>query len=243
MALLLLALLLLALLLFFLAFAAVQQAANPDRFPGIQHNTAPVSAVVLALGTLAVVGAGRLVRRTGTMRLVTAALAAVVLPAGVAALSRVGPDRPGARGRLRLLRLLTGPPDDRLLGRAYVAPPRPPRAARAVAYGELVGRSVDAGVFPAGWGCPEKTTRCHVPLSRVTVKVSVIGLPASSVAARRALPVSGPMSCSTSRSVILHPRPPLAARIFAASRLDQASSSTPPIRIRPVALRASRAVR
>ncbi|PKW05564.1 YcxB-like protein [Streptomyces sp. 1222.5] len=84
-------LLLLGLLLYFLAFAAVQQAADPDRFPGIQHNTAPVSAVMLALGTLAVVGAGWLVRRMRTMRLVTAALAAVVLLAGVAALYRVGP--------------------------------------------------------------------------------------------------------------------------------------------------------
>lgn len=44
------ALLLLGLLLFFLAFAAVPQAANPDRLPGIQHNTAPVSAVMLVLG-------------------------------------------------------------------------------------------------------------------------------------------------------------------------------------------------
>ncbi|MFJ8358409.1 YcxB family protein [Streptomyces sp. NPDC093984] len=84
-------LLLLGLLLFFFAFAGVQQAAHPDRFPGIQNNTAPVSAVMLGLGTLAVAGAWRLVRRMTAMRRVTAVLAVLVLLAGGAALYRVGP--------------------------------------------------------------------------------------------------------------------------------------------------------
>lgn len=84
-------LLLLGLLLFFSAFAAVQQAAHPDRFPGIQHNTAPIAAVMLGLGALAVAGAWWLVRRMTAMRLVTAVLAVLVLLAGGAALYRVGP--------------------------------------------------------------------------------------------------------------------------------------------------------
>ena len=42
-------LLILGLLLFFFAFAAVQQATHPDHFPGIQKNTAPISAVMLGL--------------------------------------------------------------------------------------------------------------------------------------------------------------------------------------------------
>ncbi|WP_406415241.1 YcxB family protein [Streptomyces sp. NBC_00873] len=84
-------LLLLGLLLFFFAFAAVQHAAHPDRFPGIQNNTAPISAVMLVLGTLAVAGAWWLVRRMTAMRIVTAVLAVLVLLAGGAALYRVGP--------------------------------------------------------------------------------------------------------------------------------------------------------
>ncbi|MFF4696675.1 YcxB family protein [Streptomyces chattanoogensis] len=84
-------LLLLGLLLFFFAFAAVQQAAHPDRFPGIQNNTAPISAVMLGLGALAVAGAWWLVRRMTAMRTVTAVLAVLVLLAGGAALYRVGP--------------------------------------------------------------------------------------------------------------------------------------------------------
>jgi len=84
-------LLLLGLLLFFFAFAAVQQATHPDRFPGIQNNTAPVSAVMLGLGALAVAGAWWLVRRMTAMRIVTAVLAVLVLLAGGAALYRVGP--------------------------------------------------------------------------------------------------------------------------------------------------------
>ncbi|BDM69360.1 hypothetical protein HEK616_28470 [Streptomyces nigrescens] len=84
-------LLLLGLLLFFFAFAAVQQAAHPDRFPGLQNNTAPISAVMLGLGTLAVAGAWWLVRRMTAMRTVTAVLAVLVLLAGGAALYRVGP--------------------------------------------------------------------------------------------------------------------------------------------------------
>ncbi|MFF1595492.1 YcxB family protein, partial [Streptomyces sp. NPDC058286] len=84
-------LLLLGLLLFFFAFAAVQQAAHPDRFPGIQNNTAPISAVMLGLGALAVAGAWWLVRRMSAMRIVTAVLAALVLVAGGAAVYRVGP--------------------------------------------------------------------------------------------------------------------------------------------------------
>ncbi|MFG3026553.1 YcxB family protein [Streptomyces sp. NPDC048254] len=62
-------LLLLGLLLFFFAFAAVQRATHPDRFPGIQNNTAPVSAVMLGLGALAVAGAWWLVRRMTAMRI------------------------------------------------------------------------------------------------------------------------------------------------------------------------------
>jgi hypothetical protein len=84
-------LLLLGLLLFFFAFAAVQHATHPDRFPGIQNNTAPVSAVMLVLGALAVAGAWWLVRRMTAMRIVTAVLAVLVLLAGGAALYRVGP--------------------------------------------------------------------------------------------------------------------------------------------------------
>ncbi|MDF3302922.1 YcxB family protein [Streptomyces tropicalis] len=84
-------LLLLGLLLFFFAYAAVQRAAHPDRFPGMQHNTAPMSAVMLGLGTLAVAGAWRLVRRMTAMRTVTAVLAVLVLLAGGAALYCTGP--------------------------------------------------------------------------------------------------------------------------------------------------------
>ncbi|TJZ56796.1 YcxB family protein [Streptomyces piniterrae] len=84
-------LLLLGLLLFFFAFAAVHRAAQPDRFPGIQNNTAPLSAVMLGLGALAVAGAWWLVRRMTAMRTVTAVLAVLVLLAGGAALYRVGP--------------------------------------------------------------------------------------------------------------------------------------------------------
>ncbi|MGW5665860.1 YcxB family protein [Streptomyces sp. NPDC003758] len=84
-------LLLLGLLLFFFAFAAVQQAAHPDRFPGIRNNTAPMSAVMLGLGALAVAGAWWLVRRMAAMRIVTAVLAVLVLSAGGVALYRVGP--------------------------------------------------------------------------------------------------------------------------------------------------------
>lgn len=84
-------LLLLGLLMFFFAFAAVQHATHPDRFPGIQNNTAPVSAVMLGLGTLAVAGAWRLVRRMTAMRIVTAVLAVLVLLAGGAVLYRVAP--------------------------------------------------------------------------------------------------------------------------------------------------------
>jgi hypothetical protein len=51
-------LLLLGLLLFFFAFAAVQHAAHLDRFPGIQNNTAPMSAVMLGLGRLRSPGLG-----------------------------------------------------------------------------------------------------------------------------------------------------------------------------------------
>ncbi|MEU2744475.1 YcxB family protein [Streptomyces sp. NPDC007095] len=84
-------LLLLGLLLFFFAFAAVQHAAHPDHFPGIQNNTAPMSAVMLGLGALAVAGAWWLVRRMTAMRIVTAVLAVLVLLAGGAVLYRVGP--------------------------------------------------------------------------------------------------------------------------------------------------------
>ncbi|MEU2923632.1 YcxB family protein [Streptomyces sp. NPDC007251] len=84
-------LLMLGLLLFFFAFAAVQHAAHPDRFPGIQNNTAPMSAVMLGLGTLAVAGAWWLVRRMTAMRIVTAVLAVLVLLAGGVVLYRVGP--------------------------------------------------------------------------------------------------------------------------------------------------------
>ncbi|MEU8034796.1 hypothetical protein AB0C13_40810, partial [Streptomyces sp. NPDC049099] len=84
-------LLLLGLLLFLFAFAAVHQAAHPDRFPGIQNNTAPVAAVMLGLGALAVAGSWWLVRRMTAMRIVTAVLAILALLAGGAALYRVGP--------------------------------------------------------------------------------------------------------------------------------------------------------
>jgi hypothetical protein len=84
-------LLLLGLLFFFFAFAAVHRATHPDRFPGIQNNTAPMSAVLLALGALAVAGAWRLVRRMTVMRIVTAVLAVLALLAGGAVLHRVGP--------------------------------------------------------------------------------------------------------------------------------------------------------
>ncbi|MGW4566432.1 YcxB family protein [Streptomyces sp. NPDC004561] len=84
-------LLLLGLLLFFFAFSAVQHVAHPDRFPGIQNNTAPMSAVMLGLGTLAIAGAWWLVRRMTVMRIVTTGLAVLVLLAGGAALYRVGP--------------------------------------------------------------------------------------------------------------------------------------------------------
>ncbi|MFE1951943.1 YcxB family protein [Streptomyces sp. NPDC059524] len=83
--------LLLGLLLFFFAFAAVQQVTHPDRFPGIQNNTAPISVVMLGLGTLAIAGAWWLVRRMAVMRIVTAVLAALALVAGGAALYRVAP--------------------------------------------------------------------------------------------------------------------------------------------------------
>lgn len=84
-------LLLLGLLLFFFAFAAVQHATHPDRYPGIQNNTAPISVVMLGLGALAVAGAWWLVRRMTTMRIVTAVLAVLLLLAGGAVLFRVGP--------------------------------------------------------------------------------------------------------------------------------------------------------
>ncbi|ARF53477.1 YcxB family protein [Streptomyces gilvosporeus] len=84
-------LLLLGLLLFFFAFSAVYQASHPDSFAGIQHNTAPIAAVMLGLGALAVAGAWWLVRRMTAMRIVTAVLAVLVLLAGGAALYRVGP--------------------------------------------------------------------------------------------------------------------------------------------------------
>lgn len=84
-------LLLLGLLLFFFAFAAVQHAAHPDRFPGIQNNTTPISDVMLGLGALAAAGAWWLVRRMTAMRIVTAVLAVLVLLAGGAVLCRVGP--------------------------------------------------------------------------------------------------------------------------------------------------------
>ncbi|MFF4866337.1 YcxB family protein [Streptomyces sp. NPDC001231] len=84
-------LLLLGLLLFLFAFAAVQKAAHPDRFPGIQNNNAPVSVVLLLLGVPAVVGGWRLVRRMRVMRIVSAVLAAGALLAGSAVVYRVGP--------------------------------------------------------------------------------------------------------------------------------------------------------
>ncbi|MFB6435928.1 YcxB family protein [Streptomyces sp. NPDC056411] len=84
-------LLLLGLLLFFFAFAAVQRATHPDSFPGIQKNTAPISAVMLVLGALAVAGAWWLVRRMTTMRIVTGGLTVLVLLAGGTALYRVAP--------------------------------------------------------------------------------------------------------------------------------------------------------
>lgn len=84
-------LLLLGLLLFFVAYAAVQRAMHPNHHPGIQNNTAPMSAVMLGLGVLAVAGAWWLVRRMKVMRIVTVALAVLVLLAGGAALYRVAP--------------------------------------------------------------------------------------------------------------------------------------------------------
>ncbi|MGW5274303.1 YcxB family protein [Streptomyces sp. NPDC004044] len=84
-------LLLLGLVLFFFAYAAVQKSADPDAFPGLQHNNAPVSAVALILGVPAVVGAWWAVRRMKVMRIVTAVLAAAVLLVGGAALYRIGP--------------------------------------------------------------------------------------------------------------------------------------------------------
>ncbi|MGW8970761.1 YcxB family protein [Streptomyces platensis] len=84
-------LLLLGLLLFFFAFVAVQKAAHPDRFPGIQNNTAPISVVLLLLGVLAVVGGWRLVRRMKVMRIVSTVLAVAALLAGGAVVYRVGP--------------------------------------------------------------------------------------------------------------------------------------------------------
>ncbi|MFE1176721.1 hypothetical protein [Streptomyces sp. NPDC058773] len=68
-----------------------RQASHPDSFAGIQNNTAPMAAVMLGLGAVAVAGAWWLVRRTTTMRTVTAVLAVLVLLAGGAALYRVGP--------------------------------------------------------------------------------------------------------------------------------------------------------
>ncbi|WP_406442816.1 YcxB family protein [Streptomyces sp. NBC_01613] len=84
-------LLLLGLVLFFFAYAAVRKAADPDAFPGLQHNIAPVSAVALILGLPAVAGAWWGVRRMKVMRIVTAVLAAAVLLVGGAALYRIGP--------------------------------------------------------------------------------------------------------------------------------------------------------
>ncbi|MBC9731089.1 YcxB family protein [Streptomyces sp. TRM68367] len=84
-------LLLLGLVLLFFAYAAVQKAADPDAFPGLQHNNAPVSAVALILGVWAVAGAWWGVRRMKVMRIVTAVLAAAVLLVGGAALYRIGP--------------------------------------------------------------------------------------------------------------------------------------------------------
>jgi hypothetical protein len=84
-------LLLLGLVLFFFAYAAVRKAVAPDAFPGLQHNNAPVSAVALILGVLAVSGAGWAVRRMKVMRIVTTVLAAAVLSVGGTALYRIGP--------------------------------------------------------------------------------------------------------------------------------------------------------
>jgi hypothetical protein len=84
-------LLLLGLVLLFFAYAAVQKAADPDAYPGLQHNNAPVSAVALILGVPAVAGAWWAVRRMKVMRIVTAVLAAAVLLVGGAALYRIGP--------------------------------------------------------------------------------------------------------------------------------------------------------
>ncbi|AJT63286.2 hypothetical protein T261_1600 [Streptomyces lydicus] len=106
------------LLLFFFAFAAVQQAAHPDRFPGIQNNTAPISAVMLGLGGAC--GRRGLVARTADDGHADRdRRARRPRPAGRwrrpvprwadAPLLGLGPDRPRARGRLRLLRLLSAP--------------------------------------------------------------------------------------------------------------------------------------
>ncbi|MBO1334830.1 hypothetical protein [Streptomyces sp. VRA16 Mangrove soil] len=91
-------LLMLGLLLYLLAFGAVQQAARPGDFPGIQENRAPVSAVLLVMGTLAVGGAWWLVRRrrrrrrfAGAAGVVLAVVTGLVLVAGGIALYRVGP--------------------------------------------------------------------------------------------------------------------------------------------------------
>ncbi|MET7493854.1 YcxB family protein [Streptomyces sp900116325] len=84
-------LLLLGLVLFFFAYAAVQKAASPDAFPGLQHNNAPVSAIALILGMPALARAWWAVRRMKVMRIVTAVLAAAVLLVGGAALYRIGP--------------------------------------------------------------------------------------------------------------------------------------------------------
>ncbi|WBO61641.1 hypothetical protein [Streptomyces camelliae] len=60
----------------------------------MQKNTAPISAVMLGLRTLAVAGAWWLVRRMTAMRIVTAVRAALVLLAGGTTLYRVVPMLP-----------------------------------------------------------------------------------------------------------------------------------------------------
>ncbi|GAA3815856.1 hypothetical protein GCM10022403_056720 [Streptomyces coacervatus] len=84
-------LLLLGLVLLFFAYAAVRKAVDPDAFPGLQHNNAPVSAIALILGVPAVARAWWIVRRMKVMRIVTAVLAAAVLLVGGAAVYRIGP--------------------------------------------------------------------------------------------------------------------------------------------------------
>ncbi|MEU6546390.1 YcxB family protein [Streptomyces sp. NPDC046859] len=84
-------LLLLGLVLLFFAYAAVQKTVDPDAFPRLQHNNAPVSAIALILGVSAVARAWWVVRRMKVMRIVTAVLAAAVLLVGGAAVYRVGP--------------------------------------------------------------------------------------------------------------------------------------------------------